>query len=108
MATRTGPGAPATERPAFAWSWLVPGLVAGMVMGMWQMVVEAVLPGGAGFWSPLVYIAATVMRDLQSVGAPAGFNLVAVIVGLMGHVMNSLIFGLLYAWLVSHRGRSIW
>ncbi len=43
---------------------LAAGAVASMVMGMWEMILEALLSGGKGFWSPLVYIGATVKRSL--------------------------------------------
>ncbi len=36
------------------------GLVASIVMGMVEMLYDAM--GGAGFWSPVVFIAATVLR----------------------------------------------
>ncbi len=68
------------------------GIVASIVMGMVEMIYEAV--GGAGFWSPVVFIAATVLRSLQSVPIPVLFMAMAVIFGLMGHMMNSMIFGL--------------
>jgi hypothetical protein len=45
------------------------GLVASIVMGMVEMVFEAT--AGPGFWSPLVFIAATVLRPLQSVPIPS-------------------------------------
>jgi hypothetical protein len=75
------------------------GIVASIVMGMVEMIYEAV--GGAGFWSPVVFIAATLLRSLQSVPIPVPFMAMAVILGLMGHMMNSMIFGLIFASIVS-------
>jgi hypothetical protein len=75
------------------------GIVASIVMGMVEMIYEAV--GGAGFWSPLVFIAATLFRSLQSVPVPVPFTATAVIFGLMGHMMNSMIFGLIFASIFS-------
>ncbi len=79
---------------------VVAGLVASIAMGMIEMVYEGLV--GAGFWSPLVFVGATVLRSLQSVGVPVGFNPAAVVLGAMGHMMNSALFGILFAWLVSH------
>ena len=54
-------------RPSITWRVLVPGLVASLVLGMWQMIVEAIV--GAGLWSPPIYIAATLLRGLQGAGS---------------------------------------
>lgn len=71
------------------------GLVASMAMGMWEMVVE--LFAGNGFWAAPVYIAATLFRDYQSVATPVSFAFVPVVVGLMGHMMNSVVLGVAFA-----------
>ncbi|MBI5878758.1 MAG: hypothetical protein HZB53_13995 [Chloroflexi bacterium] len=84
--------------------WLVPGLGASLVMGMWEMMIEAVV--GAGFWAPVVFIAATVVRNLQGVAVPVPFDLVAVVAGLMGHMMNSVIFGLIFTFFIAPRARA--
>jgi hypothetical protein len=63
------------------------------------MVVEQL--AGAGFWSPLVYIAAMLMRDLQTVGIPVPFNAVAVVVGLMGHMTFAIVFGLVFSLVIA-------
>lgn len=96
-----------TTRPTLSVKLLAGGIVAGMVMGMWQMILQAVIPNGGGLWSPLVYIAATILRGLQTVATPVPFNLLAVILGLMGHMMNSIIFGLIFAFLIAPRIRSL-
>jgi len=85
-----------TDTSAFDSRLLLVGLIAGMVYGMMEMVIEAVI--GHGFWSPLRYIASvfTLGKDTDP-----SFSLVPVVVGLMGHMMNSAIFGLLFAQLVS-------
>ncbi len=80
------------------------GLIASVVMGMIEMLSEAAF--GAGFWSPVVFIGATVLRSLQSVQVPVPFILVGVVLGLMGHMMNSAIFGLIFAGLFSRAARS--
>ena len=75
------------------------GLLAGLVMGMIEMVSETA--AGPGFWSPLVFIAATVLRHLQSVPTPVQFMPLPVALGLMGHMMNSMILGLVFALIFS-------
>jgi len=67
---------------------IVAGLIASVVMGMVEMVLEAV--AGSGFWLPVIYIGATVLRGLRSLQPPVGFHFGGVIVGLMGHVMLNL------------------
>jgi hypothetical protein len=82
---------------------LIGGLVASLVMGMIEMVFEGI--GGAGFWSPVVFIAASVVRALQSVPVPVPFQALPVVLGLMGHMMNSVILGILFAAFVAPRLR---
>ncbi len=100
MATTT-----AVARPSFSAKLLVAGLVASLVMGMWEMILEAVV--GDGFWAPVVYIGATILRSLQSVTAPVPFHRLGVVLGLMGHMMNSALLGLLFATLIAPRLRSL-
>ncbi len=83
---------------------LLAGLVASIVMGMVEMMYEAM--GGAGLWSPVVFIAATVLRNLQSVPVPVPFMMMPVVLGLMGHMMNSMILGLVFGWIASRSGMS--
>ena len=87
--------------------WIGAGLIASLVMGMWEMMVEAIIPNGAGFWSAPTYIAATLLRNLQTVARPVPFDLVAVMAGLMGHMMNSVIFGLIFALVIAPRIKSL-
>ncbi len=84
---------------------ILAGLIASMVMGMVAMIYEAV--AGAGFWAPVVFISATVLRDLQSVSIPVPFLAIPVILGLMGHMMNSVILGILYSNTISQRFRGL-
>lgn len=79
---------------------IIAGLIASMVMGMWEMVVEVF--AGNGFWAAPVYIAATLFRDYQEVATPVSFALVPVVVGLMGHMMNSVVLGVVFAKLAPH------
>lgn len=72
------------------------GLVAGMGFGMTEMVIEAIV--GKGFWAPLRFIASvfTLGKDTDP-----SFSVLPVFVGLMGHMMNSVIFGLVFALVIS-------
>ena len=70
------------------------GLIASVVMGMIEMIYEAV--AGAGFWSPMVFIVATILRGLQSVPVPVSFVFWGVVFGLAGHMMNSVVLGLIF------------
>jgi hypothetical protein len=83
---------------------VVAGLIASLVMGMIDMVYEAV--AGDGFWAAPVYIGATVLRGLQTVPRPVSFNFLGVVLGLMGHMMNSVILGLIFAAIVSRGAKS--
>ncbi|MBI3287198.1 MAG: hypothetical protein HYZ68_04035 [Chloroflexi bacterium] len=81
---------------------VIGGLIAGMVLGMWEMVLEAIIPAGQGFFGPVILIAATVLRNLQDL-SPAQqppLDVLAIILGLMGHMMNSVIFALIFAQVV--------
>jgi hypothetical protein len=80
---------------------LLAGLAASVVMGMFEMLYEAV--AGAGFWSPVVFIAATLLRSLQGIVIPVTFQPIPVLLGLMGHMMNSVILGVVFALLIAPR-----
>lgn len=75
---------------------VVAGFIGGMVMGMMSMIHAAAT--GAGFFAPLKLIAATFYgSDALSGGAGP------IVVGLMAHMMNSGILGLLFALVVGRR-----
>lgn len=80
---------------------LIAGIGASLVIAMWEMIVEAVIPGGAGFFGTPVAIGATIVRDLQGSANPIPFNVVALILGLMGHMMNSVILAVIFALIVT-------
>jgi len=80
-------------------------IIAGMVLGMWTMLVEGVLHAGesflAGLVSPLNYIAATVLGGLGNpnfylAGQLPPLDPLTILLGLMGHMMNSVILGLIF------------
>lgn len=67
----------------------LPGLVAGTAFAMWAMIVGIF---ASRLWAPPQGIA-------QSVGIGAqgwNFQLIPFIVGVMGHMMNSIIIGLIF------------
>jgi hypothetical protein len=65
------------------------------------MVAEGI--AGAGFWSPVVFIAATVERELQVVPVPVPFLPLPVVLGLAGHLINSIMLTAIFAFLVAPR-----
>ena len=80
---------------------LVAGIGASLVLAMWEMIVEAAIPDGAGFFGPPIAIGATIVRDLQGSANPIPFNAVALVLGLMGHMMNSVILAAIFGVIVS-------
>jgi uncharacterized membrane protein YagU involved in acid resistance len=70
-------------------NWALPGLIAGVVFAMWAMVVGLFT---STLWAPPQGIA-------QSIGigsAGHDFQLVPLLVGLMGHMMNSIVLGVIF------------
>src|SRR5258707_3180399 len=58
------------------------GVIASLILGMLEVLYGALT--GIGFWSPVVFIAATIVRSLKSVGTPVEFQPLVVLLGLMG------------------------
>jgi len=83
---------------------LIGGIVASLVIAMWEMIVEAVLPGGAGFFGPPIAIGATIIRDLQGSPNPIPFDLAALPLGLAGHMMNAVILAGVFGATAGRRG----
>jgi hypothetical protein len=83
---------------------LIGGIAASLVIAMWEMIVEAVLSGGAGFFGPPIAIGATIIRDLQGSPNPIPFDLAALLLGLAGHMMNSVILAVVFGVAVGRRG----
>jgi hypothetical protein len=71
------------------------GLGAGMMMGMVEMIISAAI--GQGFWAPPRHIASVLTRGAD---VASGFSLGPVVVGLMGHMINSVILTALFAVVV--------
>jgi hypothetical protein len=74
---------------------IIAGLVSSIAMAMMEMVYEGLF--GVGFWSAPVFIAAAVLRDLQAIALPVSFALIPVVLGMMGHMMNSVILGVVFS-----------
>lgn len=88
--------------PTGSRSWprgAIAGLAAGMVFAMWAMVVGALTPGSNLFAAP--------QGIAQSIGIGAqghAVQAIPLLVGLMGHMMNSIIFGLIFFFIASRLG----
>ncbi len=70
-------------------NWVLPGLIAGLVFAMWAMVVGLFT---STLWAPPQGIA-------QSIGIGSqghNFQLVPLVAGLMGHMMNSIVIGIIF------------
>ncbi len=72
------------------------GLVGGVVMAMWSMVVLAAT--GAGFWTPVNLIAHTIWRGAPTDGS---FSIGALLLGLLVHMVMSVAFGVVLATLAT-------
>jgi hypothetical protein len=77
----------------------IAGLAGGMMMAMWQMVVGAIAqdptaaPGiHTSFWTAVTSIPSVIFGTDWFHGS---FDFGAVLLGLMGHMMNSMIFGVI-------------
>ncbi len=69
--------------------WALPGLIAGLVFAMWAMVVGLFT---STLWAPPQGIAQSI-----GIGSPGhNFQLVPLVVGLMGHMMNSIVLGAIF------------
>ena len=69
--------------------WALPGLIAGLVFAMWAMVV-GLFP--SALWAPPQGIAQSI-----GIGSPGHiFQLVPLVVGLTGHMINSIGFGAIF------------
>jgi hypothetical protein len=76
----------------------IAGLAGGIVMAMWQMVVGAIateptaVPGiDSSFWTAITSIPSVLFGEQWFHGS---FEFWAVFLGLMGHMMNSIVIGI--------------
>lgn len=81
------------------WAWLIKsavgGLIAGIAMAMFAMIVAGI--AGDGFWAPPRAITANIFGT-ERAGSDFAFG--PVVVGMMLHMMLSAAFGLGYALLI--------
>ncbi|TAN31714.1 hypothetical protein EPN29_10875 [bacterium] len=69
--------------------WVLPGLIAGLVFAMWAMVVGLFT---STLWAPPQGIAQSI-----GIGSPGhNLQLVPLLAGLMGHMMNSVVIGAVF------------
>ena len=69
--------------------WVLPGLIAGLVFALWAMAVGLFT---STLWAPPQGIAQSI-----GIGSPGhNFQLVPFVVGLMGHMMNSIVIGAVF------------
>jgi uncharacterized membrane protein YagU involved in acid resistance len=73
--------------------WILPGLIAGLVFAMWAMVVGIFT---SNLWAPPQGIAQSVGIGTQG----HNFQLVPFVLGLIGHMMNSVIIGIIFVAIV--------
>ena len=76
------------------------GIVAGIAMAMWSMILMWL--SGSGFWTPLNLIAHTFWRDAPLDGS---FSLGAMVISLVVHMMMSGGLGAVLALLLGTIGR---
>src|SRR5712691_11661608 len=70
-------------------NWILPGLIAGLVFAMWAMVVGLFT---STLWAPPQGIAQSI-----GIGSPGhNFQLVPLVAGLIGHMMNSVVLGVIF------------
>lgn len=69
--------------------WILPGLIAGLVFAMWAMVIGVFT---SNLWAPPQGIAQSVGIGTQG----HNFQAVPFVLGLIGHMMNSVIIGIIF------------
>jgi uncharacterized membrane protein YagU involved in acid resistance len=75
------------------------GFIAGIVFAMFEMIVAALLMGSDAFWMPMRMIGAIVLGEQALL--PTYALATAAIVGLVVHMMLSIIFGLVFGGIVA-------
>jgi uncharacterized membrane protein YagU involved in acid resistance len=70
-------------------NWVLPGLIAGLVFAMWAMVV--------GIFTSTLWAAPQGIAQSVGIGSPGhNFQLVPFVAGLIGHMMNSIVLGVIF------------
>ena len=78
---------------------MMAGMMAGMAMAMLEMIYELIW--GIGFWSAPVLISGFVLPSVQSIAIPIGFLLIPVIVGLVAHMIFSMVLAIPFVKIVA-------
>ncbi len=69
--------------------WILPGLIAGLVFAMWAMAV--------GIFTSNLWAAPQGIAQSVGIGTQGhNFQLVPFVLGLMGHMMNSVLIGIIF------------
>jgi uncharacterized membrane protein YagU involved in acid resistance len=69
--------------------WVLPGLIAGLVFAMWAMVV--------GLFASTLWAAPQGIAQSIGIGSPGhNFQLVPFVAGLIGHMINSIVLGVIF------------
>lgn len=70
-------------------NWVVPGLIGGMVFAMWAMVV--------GIFTSTLWAAPQGIAQSIGIGSAGhNFQLVPFVAGVIGHMMNSIVLGVIF------------
>jgi len=81
---------------------LLIAVAAGLGFAMTEMIIEAV--AGKGFWAPLRFIASILTRGKDT---DPSFSLGPVIVGAAGHMIDSVVLGLIFIVLAGRITHSV-
>lgn len=69
--------------------WILPGLVAGIVFAMWAMMV--------GLFTSTLWAAPQGIAQSVGIGGPGhNFQAIPFLLGIMGHLMNSVVIGIVF------------
>ena len=75
--------------PNSAVRWILPGLIAGLVFAMWAMMV--------GLFTSTLWAAPQGIAQSVGIGSQGhDFQAIPFLVGLMGHMMNSIVIGVVF------------
>ena len=70
-------------------NWVLPGLIAGLVFAMWAMLV--------GLFTSTLWAAPQGIAQSVGIGSAGhNFQLVPFLAGLIGHMMNSIVLGIIF------------
>lgn len=82
------------------------GIVASIAMAVTHMVLEDM--DGDGFWAPIIYLAAALLRDYQTVAVDPAFEASPVFLGIMLHLVISLVLAVIFGAITVLVTRNAW